>query len=75
MISTFICVIALVLILVGIWHEEKLIAFEGKVWRIIRRRAKRLYLRMRIERVRMKLRIIDCKIYVTKQIMSFINGI
>lgn len=75
MISIILCAIALVLILVGIWHEEKLIVFEDKLWRIIRRRAKRLYLRMRIERIRMKLRIIDCKIYVTKQIMSFINGI
>ena len=75
MFSIILCTVLLVLILIGIWHEEKLIAFEDKVWRIIRHRAKRFYLRMRIERVRMKLRIIDCKIYVTKQIMSFINGI
>jgi hypothetical membrane protein len=30
--KTFILTTALVLILIGIWHEEKLIAFEEKVW-------------------------------------------
>ena len=30
-----IATIALVLILIGIWHEEKLIAFEERLWDVI----------------------------------------
>ena len=30
--------IALVLILVGIWHEEKLIAFENELWERVKDR-------------------------------------
>lgn len=30
--------IALVLILIGIWHEEKLIAFEAELWERIKDR-------------------------------------
>ena len=32
MVGIIISSVALVLILVGIWHEEKLIAFENRLW-------------------------------------------
>ena len=35
MVGTIICAIALPLILIGILYEEKLIAFEAKLWDII----------------------------------------
>lgn len=34
--QTVIPAIALVLILIGIWKEEKLIAFENRVWKVIK---------------------------------------
>ena len=36
MLGTFISAVALALILIGIWHEEKLIAFEDKVIKYIK---------------------------------------
>lgn len=33
--ETVVLTLALALLLVGIWHEEKLIAFEDKVWDVI----------------------------------------
>ena len=39
MLGTIICAVALVLILIGIWHEEKLIAFEDRAWEYIKDRA------------------------------------
>ena len=33
--ETTILTIALALVLVGIWHEEKLIAFEDKIWDVV----------------------------------------
>lgn len=37
-IQTSIATFALVLILFGIWHEEKLIAFENRLWEFIKDR-------------------------------------
>ena len=38
MLETVICAVALVLILIGIWHEEKIIAFEDRAWEYIKGR-------------------------------------
>ena len=41
-IETIILAAILVLILIGIWKEEKLIAFERRTWAKIKRRIRRL---------------------------------
>ncbi len=38
MIEIILSAIALVLVLIGIWHEEKLIAFEDELWERIKDR-------------------------------------
>ena len=38
MTGTIIAAIALALVLIGIWHEEKLIAFEAELWERIKDR-------------------------------------
>ena len=52
--KTLILVTALTLILTGIWHEEKLIAFEEKLWDFIADRigwlAAQIYLKFKKER-------------------------
>lgn len=56
MFSIILCTVLLVLILIGIWHEEKLIAFEDKLWAHIADRigyiAAKIYLG--IKKVRIK---------------------
>ena len=39
MLSITLSAIATVLVLVGIWHEEKLIAFENALWERVKDRA------------------------------------
>lgn len=38
MIEIILSAIALVLVLIGIWHEEKLIAFEAELWERVKDR-------------------------------------
>lgn len=38
MLSITLSAIALVLVLIGIWHEEKLIAFENALWERVKDR-------------------------------------
>ena len=72
MLGTIICAVALVLILVGILHEEKVIAFEDRVWEYIKDRVayvvakiyvktKRLFVNSKIRLMEIAVKMLEVK--------------
>lgn len=77
MFSIILCTVLLVLILIGIWHEEKLIAFEDKLWAHIADRigyiVEKIYIKAKLTQTRIGIKFIDIKIHITKRVIRLLE--